>query len=78
MPALLTGFCRRSITPQVPVSLAGYFTLRYWTEVADELLVQAVAFRQDDWTAALVQLDLVSASHEIMVGVPLSVGEFSA
>lgn len=69
MPALLTGFSRRSITPQVPVSLAGYFTLRYWTEVADELLVQAVAFRQDDRAAALVQFDLVSASHEIMVGV---------
>ena len=46
MSELLSGFCRRCINPNVPVSLAGYFTPRYWTHVADDLLVQALAFRQ--------------------------------
>jgi hypothetical protein len=63
------GFSRQVITPTVPVSLAGYFTLRYWTHVEDDLLAQAVAFRQGDELAVLVQFDLVSASNEIMAGV---------
>ncbi len=69
MSELLCGFSRRVVTPRVPVSLAGYFTLRYWTEVADDLLVQAVAFRQDGRAAVLMQFDLVSVSNEIMAGV---------
>jgi len=69
MSELLSGFCRRCINPNVPVSLAGYFTPRYWTHVADDLLVQAIAFRQADQAAALVQFDLVSASNEIIAAV---------
>lgn len=69
MPELRCGFSRRVVTPRVPVSLAGYFTLRYWTGVADDLLVQAVAFRQADRAAALVQFDLVSVSNAIMAAV---------
>jgi hypothetical protein len=69
MSDLLCGFSRRIITPTVPVSLAGYFTLRYWTHVEDDLLVQAVAVRQASEFAVLVQLDLVSASNETMARV---------
>lgn len=69
MSELRCGFSRRVVTPRVPVSLAGYFTLRYWTEVLDDLLVQAVACRQGDRSAALVQLDLVSASADLMAAV---------
>lgn len=64
------GAARRVITPQVPVSLAGYFTLRPWTHVLDDLLVQALALRGPDGTlAVLVQLDLVSTAPDLAAAV---------
>ena len=69
MDPLLMGHARRVITPHVPVSLAGYFNLRMWTGVLDDILVQAVALQQGDQMAVLVQFDLVSASREFMDAV---------
>lgn len=70
MDPLEFGLARRVITPQVPVSLAGYFTLRPWAQVLDDLLVQALALRGADGTlAVLVQLDLVSSPPEFAVAV---------
>ena len=69
MDPLLMGHARRVITPKVPVSLAGYFNVRMWTGVLDDLLVQAVALRQGEETVVLVHFDLVSASREFMAAV---------
>lgn len=69
MDPLQMGHARRVITPEVPVSLAGYFNLRMWTGVLDDLLVQAVALGQGEQMAVLVQFDLVSASNEFMAAV---------
>lgn len=66
MSALLVGHAREVITPQVPLSLAGYFNIRMWTEVLDDLLVQAVALKQEDQAAVLIQFDLLGVSNEYM------------
>ncbi len=70
MATMAFGLARRVITPRVPVSLAGYFTLRPWTHVLDDLLVQALAVRGAAGNlAVLVQIDLVSTSPEFTGGV---------
>ena len=33
------GMARRCINPQVPVSLAGYFNIRMWDKVLDDIEV---------------------------------------
>jgi len=59
------GKARRIITPQVPVSLAGYFNVRMWNKVLDDLEVHAVVFRKEKAYFGILQCDLVA--------VPLSV-----
>ena len=61
MGGLEFGFARRCINPTVPVSLAGYFGARMWTEVLDDLAAHALVLRQGGTTAALVQCDLIGA-----------------
>ena len=60
---LYCGWSRKDITPQVPVSLAGYFNVRIWDKVLDRLEVRAIVFKQDDQIAAIINMDLVSASQ---------------
>jgi neutral ceramidase len=66
MDPIQVGVARRSITPTVPVSLAGYFNVRMWTDVLDDLAVQALALRQGDVFAVLVQFDLVNVPNQLM------------
>lgn len=55
------GTSRRCINPEVPISLAGYFNVRMWDHVLDDLEVRVVAFEgQDKTTALLVHYDLVA------------------
>ena len=59
------GISRRCINPEVPISLAGYFNVRMWDHVKDDLEVRVVAFEdKNNHVALLVHYDLV--------GVPLS------
>ena len=54
------GIARRCINPAVPVSLAGYFNIRMWDHVLDDLEVRAVVFKQGPVFAALLHFDLVT------------------
>ena len=53
------GFARRNINPQVPISLAGYFNLRMWDHVLDDLEVRAVVFKKGPDYAAIIHLDIL-------------------
>ncbi|OQA87671.1 MAG: hypothetical protein BWY31_00614 [Lentisphaerae bacterium ADurb.Bin242] len=54
------GVGRRCINPQVPISLAGYFNIRMWDKVLDDLEVRAIIFKQGPDYAAILQFDLVT------------------
>ncbi|MFA6291583.1 MAG: hypothetical protein WC637_07360 [Victivallales bacterium] len=63
---LFYGIGRRCINPEVPVSLAGYFNIRIWECVADDIEVRALVLKQGKRYAAIVQFDLVTVSPELL------------
>jgi neutral ceramidase len=63
---LFYGLGRRCINPQVPVSLAGYFNIRMWEKVADDIEVRALVLKQGGKYSAIVQFDLVTASPDLL------------
>jgi len=63
---LFYGIGRRRINPEVPVSLAGYFNIRMWERVADDIEVRALVLKQGSTYSAIVQFDLVTASPELL------------
>lgn len=44
---LYYGVGRQSINPDVPVSLVGYFNLRMWEEILDDIEVRALVLQQE-------------------------------
>ena len=54
------GIARRIITPKIPVSLAGYFNVRMWDKVLDDIEVRAVVFKHGPDYAAILHFDLVT------------------
>lgn len=55
------GTGRKCINPMVPISLAGYFNVRMWNHIKDDLEVRVVAFEgKDNTVALLVHYDLVA------------------
>ena len=60
---LFCGWGRCDITPEVPVSLAGYFNIRIWDEVLDRLEARAIVFKQAGKYAAIVNMDLISSAQ---------------
>lgn len=67
--SLLCGVGRRCITPQVPVSLAGYFNMRIWDGVLDDIYVHSLAFQADNRSFGVVQFDLMCATEEVVEGI---------
>lgn len=63
---LFYGIGRRCINPEVPVTLAGYFNIRMWEKVADDIEVRALVLKQGRQYSAIVQFDLVSAPPELL------------
>ncbi len=63
---LYYGIGRRRITPEVPISLAGYFNIRMWETVADDIEVRALVLKQGRKYSAVVQFDLLTVSQELM------------
>ncbi len=51
------GIARQCITPQVPVSLCGYLTLRMWERVRDHLFVSVLILSDGQAVAAIVLFD---------------------
>lgn len=56
------GKARRVITPRLPVSLAGYFNVRMWNHVLDDIEVRAIVFRSGTECCAILQFDLVAVA----------------
>ena len=63
---LFCGWGRCDITPEVPVSLAGYFNIRIWDEVLDTLEARAIVFKQSGKYAAIVNMDLISSAQSLV------------
>ena len=63
---LFCGWSRCDITPEVPVSLAGYFNIRIWDEVLDTLEARAIVFKQSGKYAAIVNMDLISSAQSLV------------
>lgn len=59
------GGARRIITPRVPMSLAGYFNLRMFTEVLDDLEVRVLVLRHGKKAFLLIQFDLITVTTEL-------------
>lgn len=53
------GYARRTINPEIPISLAGYFNRRMWDHVLDDLEARAVVFRKGPDHAAIIHLDIL-------------------
>ena len=67
------GIARRSLNPQLPISLAGYFNARMWDHVLDDVEVRAVVFKQGNHFAGLLHFDLVTVPlymcNDILQGI---------
>lgn len=53
------GKARRVINPNLPISLAGYFNLRMWDHVKDDLEVRAAVFKKGPDYAAILHFDIL-------------------
>jgi hypothetical protein len=62
---LFYGIGRSCINPQMPISLAGYFNVRMWDGVLDDIEVRALVLNQARQYCAIVQFDLVTVSQEL-------------
>lgn len=60
------GIGRACITPTTPLGLAGYFNLRMWEEVLDDIEVRVIIFRQDDKYFTVIQYDLICVSKNLL------------
>jgi hypothetical protein len=63
--AIQFGFGRANINPSMPISLAGYFNIRMWKTILDDLEVRALVLKQEETITAIVQFDLVTVSQEL-------------
>ena len=63
---LYYGVGRRCISPEVPISLSGYFNARMWEDILDDIEVRALVFKQGGQYCAILQFDLLSVYHELL------------
>jgi len=63
---LQIGISRQIITPELGVSLAGYFNERPNTGVLDDIHVKVVLFKKDSVVTGLVSFELVSATLRLI------------
>ena len=59
------GTSRRVITPCVPASLAGYFNIRMYTKVFDDLEVRALVLGRGEKKFLLLQFDLITVTDNL-------------
>lgn len=63
------GTARRNINPLSPMGLAGYFNIRMWERVADDIELRVLALEQNGGNAFIIQYDLVTTSHDLYTAV---------
>ena len=59
-PEISFGIGRCCINPQSPVSLAGYFNLRPWDHVLDDLEVRVLLLQKGGQSVGLIHFDLIT------------------
>lgn len=60
------GIGRRCINPDVSVSLAGYFNIRMWDGILDDIEVRVLVLRQDVKYCVIIQFDLLTVSQDLL------------
>ena len=58
-----TGRC--CTTPELPISLAGYFNRRVWTHVLDDIEVRAAVFQDGKDYSAILQFDVLCINYAL-------------
>jgi neutral ceramidase len=61
------GVAAVRITPEQPLPMAGYYSVRLSTNTHDELHAKAIVLEQDGARAALVVCDLISLPRTVVV-----------
>ncbi|OQA86759.1 MAG: hypothetical protein BWY31_01161 [Lentisphaerae bacterium ADurb.Bin242] len=69
MNSIECGWDRRTINPVNPVSLGGYFNVRMWESIADDLEVRTLVFRQGETLALIVQFDLLTVTERLYLAL---------
>ncbi len=59
------GLGRCCTNPTMPVSLAGYFNLRMWDKILDDLEVRVIILEKGGQEAAIIQFDLVTIPSDL-------------
>ncbi len=64
----LLGYSKKEITPQVPISLAGYRPLREANAIHDSLYLRCIVIKneQTEETTAIISYDLIGVDHLII------------
>lgn len=59
------GLGRRCINPTMPISLAGYFNIRLWDKVLDDLEVRVLVMEKGGGRAIIINYDLITVTTEM-------------
>ncbi len=59
------GSGRRCINPEIPIGIAGYFNVRMWTGVADDIEVRVLVLHSGQTYCAIIQYDLIAVPQEL-------------
>eukprot|EP00831_Metopus_contortus_P016439 TRINITY_DN16897_c0_g1_i1.p1 TRINITY_DN16897_c0_g1~~TRINITY_DN16897_c0_g1_i1.p1 ORF type:complete len:514 (-),score=89.64 TRINITY_DN16897_c0_g1_i1:76-1617(-) len=57
------GTGRKCINPEVPVSLGGYFNVRMWDGVLDDIFVHALVMDKNGVSSAIIYFDLLTVTQ---------------
>ncbi|MBN2643425.1 MAG: hypothetical protein JXR78_17370 [Victivallales bacterium] len=63
--SVVYGTGRRCINPKVPSNLAGYFNIRMWDNVLDDIYVHALVIKQNGVASAIVYFDLLNINSKL-------------
>lgn len=65
MSGFYFGIGRKCLNPEIPITLAGYFSVRMWEKVLDDIEVRALALKSEGKFAFIIQFDLITVSTEL-------------
>ena len=71
------GIGRTCINPQVPVSLAGYFSARMWDKILDDIFASTIVISQGETLSAVISCDIVTITHPVAESIYEKLSEFS-
>lgn len=75
MSSIKVGFSRLDITPPIGIPVSGYYEKRYSKGILDRLEVQAIAAKNGDRSAVILNFDLVDIENEISHKIRSSISD---